>query len=238
MTFSNKFDSINSQPQTGMNPFMFPQSMPMNMNPNMYYQPNNYGLNTQTEEHDSSDKSVPECLEYYFSEENLNKDSYIRSKMSEEGWIDAQEIANFNKMKNKNVTVEQIHEVLNTAEDSVIETREISGRLFLRNKFWEDFKDRLVPLDKLHMQRKMNKKYQTNYVNMQNNYFYQMTPNMYTPGMYVPYENNSMGNMNMFVQPNTNPMGYPMGYGMGMPNNMPPQFMGNYQPGQDENENN
>jgi hypothetical protein len=219
MTFSNKFDSINSQYGGGFyNPFAFPQQMPMNMTQPMYYQQPNHN---QQEEQDG-DKSASECLEYYFSEENLNKDSYIRSRMNEDGLIDAQEIANFNKMKNRGITVEKIEEILKNSQDSVIETSEMNGRLFLRNKFWDSFKDNLVPLDKLQMQRKMNKKYQTNYVNMQNNYFYQMTPNMYTPGMYVPYDN--MNNMNMYVQPS--PMGYPVNYPMGMM--QPPQFMGNY----------
>jgi hypothetical protein len=231
MTFSNKFDNFNNQmPGAFYNPFMAPQTVPMNMPPsNMYYQPPQN--QPQLEEHDGSDKSVSECLEYYFSEENLNKDSYIRSRMNDDGLIDAQEIANFNKMKSRGVTIEKLEEILKTAEENtVIESSLIGGRLFLRNKYWDSFKDRLVPLDKLQMQRKMNKKYQTNYVNMQNNYFYQMTPNMYTPGMYVPYDNTS--NMNMFVQPQ--PMGYPMNYPMGM---MPPQFMGNSYQGDEDQQN-
>jgi len=58
-----------------------------------------------------------------------------------------------------------------------------------------------------------------NYVSMQNNFFYQMTPGMYQPNMMVP-NMNTMGNMShMYV----NPM-QQMGYG-GM-GGITPQFMG------------
>jgi len=208
MHFSNKFDAVNAQMGGAFyNPFMFPQQMATPQN--MY----NYSQFTQPEDQDS-EKSVSECLEYYFSEENLNKDGYIRSKMNDNGLIDAQEIANFNKMKNRGVTVEKIEEVLKENKDSIIETTTINGRLWLRNKNWESFAEKLVPLDVLLMQKKMGRKpQQTNYVTMQNNYFYQMTPGAYpSSGMYGPFD----GNMNMYggMQPNT--MGYPMGgYPMG-----------------------
>ena len=37
------------------------------------------------------------CRNYYFSIENLNKDFFIRSKLNEEGYLEAEEIINFNK---------------------------------------------------------------------------------------------------------------------------------------------
>jgi la-related protein 1 len=88
-TFQNKFDQTTQQQVPSYhNPFMMPQMMPMNMNMNMYQH--------QQPIEDDNEKSVSECLEYYFSEENLNKDYYIRSRMNDDGYIDAYEIVNFN----------------------------------------------------------------------------------------------------------------------------------------------
>jgi hypothetical protein len=183
---------------------MMQQMTPMNMN--MYHH--------QQSTDDDSEKSISECLEYYFSEENLNKDYYIRSRMNDDGYIDAYEIVNFNKMKNRGVTVEKIQEIVNN-KDSVIESVVADNRLYLRNREWESFKDKLAPLEVLQIQRKIGKKPQMmNYVNMQNNYFYQMPP-MSMQGGFAPGFDMNAGHM--FVQPGM--MGYPMGM-------MPPQYMG------------
>ena len=226
--FTNKFDSINSNVGQGFyNPFMFQQTMPMPMNPSMYYHQQPVPQYQQPFE-DESEKSIAEILEYYFSEENLNKDAYIRSRMNEDGYIDAYEIVNFNKMKNRNMTVEKIEEILNNNKESIIEyVVSQDKRLYLRNKFWESFKDKLIPLENLQMQKKFTKKPQAmNFVNMQNNYFYQMQPNMFhnfAPGFDV-------NSGHMFVQPNM--MGYPMGM-------MPPYMdMGNYMNDHHDNVNN
>jgi hypothetical protein len=183
---------------------MMQQPMPMNM-----YQ------HQQPTVDDDSEKSISECLEYYFSEENLNKDYYIRSRMNDDGYIDAYEIVNFNKMKNRGVNVEKIQEIVSSNKDSIVEYVVSEGRLYLRNREWESFKDKLLPLEVLQMQRKFVKKPQMmNYVNMQNNYFYQMSP-MPMQGGFTPSFDMNAGHM--FVQPGM--MGYPMGM-------MPPQYMG------------
>jgi hypothetical protein len=185
---------------------MMQQMMPSNMN--MYHQ--------QPNVEDDSEKSISECLEYYFSEENLNKDYYIRSRMNDDGFIDAYEIVNFNKMKNRGVTVEKIQETVSSNQGSIIEHVLSDNRLYLRNRDWESFKDKLFPLEVLQIQRKVGKKPQMmNYVNMQNNYFYQMPP-MNNQGAFAPGFDVSAGQM--FVQPSM--MGYPMSM-------MPPQqYMG------------
>lgn len=224
MYFSNKFDSLNNQQQSGMYPMM-PMMSPMNQNPNMYYPnyqayPNQNQGNQIEESTDNSDKSVLESLEYYFSEENLNKDSYIRSKMSDEGFVEAIEIVNFNKMKNKGVTLERLEEILESNKDSVLETVLSEDKLYLRNREWESIKEKLLPLESILQQRKFNKKNfnsTMNYVSMQNNFFYQMQPTggMYPPNMMMPGMDMNMNHM--FVQPMQPNMG---GY------QMPPQFMG------------
>ena len=118
-------------------------------------------------------------------------------------------------MKNRGVNVEKIQEIVSNNQDSIIEYVMSDGRLYLRNREWESFKDKLLPLEVLQMQRKFVKKPQMmNYVNMQNNYFYQMPP-MYMQGGFTPSFDMNAGHM--FVQPGM--MGYPMGM-------MPPQYMG------------
>lgn len=37
--------------------------------------------------------------EYYFTEQNLRKDVYLRGKMNADGWISAAEIAHFNRIR-------------------------------------------------------------------------------------------------------------------------------------------
>jgi len=53
-----------------------------------------------------------ETLEYYLSLENLNKDSYIRKLIDDNGYILVSEILKFNNMIKKGANVETIQEVL------------------------------------------------------------------------------------------------------------------------------
>ncbi len=169
--------------------------------PNMYYQ------QPAINEEDNSEKSISECLEYYFSEENLNKDFYIRSRMNQDGFIDAYEIVNFNKMKNRGVTVEKIEDIVKTNTGSIIEYAVSEGRLYLRNRDWESFRERLTPVEALQMQKKFGKKPQMyNYVNMQNNYFLQM-PHMYMQG-YPGIDPQMFGQPNMMANSMMQQYGY------------------------------
>lgn len=188
----------------GMNPQMvaYWQQMQqmqnyMQMNPQFYQQ---MMMNKQMQmgdvNEDNSDQSIFESLEYYFSEENLNKDYYIRSKMDGEGYIEAKELLTFNKMKAKGVTLDRITAVLSSSPSDVVETNSTSeGTLFLRNKNWDAIKDKLVSVDELRQVR-MQKK-------MQNNMnFYGQQANFYGQPMYqqefmtqqMGYPNMNMGN--------------------------------------------
>jgi len=167
-------------------------------------------INTQQVE-DNSDKSILEALEYYFSEENLNKDFYIRSKMNDEGFISAFEILSFNKMKKKGVDLEKLEEILKNNNSSILEPRVTTeGYLFLRNKEWDNFSQNLVDVATLQQMRKMNKKHGSqqgnvlNYVNTQHNYYYQMYPNAYQNSV-MPGMDMGMGNMFPQVMHNMNP---------------------------------
>ena len=43
------------------------------------------------------DKLIIDALSYYFSEENLNKDYYMRSIMNNDGFVEANAVTTFNK---------------------------------------------------------------------------------------------------------------------------------------------
>jgi la-related protein 1 len=99
---TNKFDPV-YQPQ-GFGGYGNQYQQMMNVNPyrfdsntNGQFQ-SNYSegeLNVNTAENEES--GILTCLNFYFSIDNLNKDSYIRSKMDSNGNIDAGIVTNFNK---------------------------------------------------------------------------------------------------------------------------------------------
>jgi len=45
------------------------------------------------------DEQLAKQLEYYFSDENLEKDEYLRAQMQSEGWVSIAHIANFKRMR-------------------------------------------------------------------------------------------------------------------------------------------
>lgn len=71
-----------------------------------------------------------EQIEYYFSDDNLCKDLFLRQHMNHEGWTPLELIAHFPKVKEFNVTDQQILEVVK--ESKIIEV-EVST-LYLRLK--------------------------------------------------------------------------------------------------------
>ena len=92
-------------------------------------------------------------------------------------------------MKVNSVTIEKIQNILNEF-DTTIETKVESEKLYLRNKNWDTIKDviliiklkKLLPIEKIQQQKKkINKIQNTNYVNMQNNYYYQVSPQYMNP---------------------------------------------------------
>ena len=62
--------------------------------------------------------------EYYFSEENLAKDVYLRRQMDEEGYVPISLIASFRRIKNMNVDLEQI--LAAVSHSSVLEVKKDS----------------------------------------------------------------------------------------------------------------
>jgi hypothetical protein len=220
-TGNNKFDQCNMHlskmmpmmqplynPYTLHGSMMQPQYVPNMMpNMNMGYQTPAAQLFPLPDIVDASDKNITDFLEAYLSLENLNQDLYLRNRIDENGFIEASEIANHNKLRSRGVTAERIAQILGSYTSPVVEAVPAEEGLYLRNRDWENLKDKLMPREYIQQQKKMLKSQQymnmnlsahhpmnpvnpvnpmnMNYVSMQNNYFFNGMPN--TPenfGMY------------------------------------------------------
>ena len=229
-TGNNKFDQCNMHLSKMMpmmqplyNPYTMqsaPQYMP-NMMPNMnmgYYNPSSAPQSFPLPEIvDNSDKTVADFLEAYLSLENLNQDLYLRNRIDENGFIEASEIANHNKLRSRGVTVEKLAVIFAENTNELIEAVASEEGLFLRNRTWDLIRDKLMPKEYIHQQKKMLKSAQymnqmnpvnqmnpmntMNYVSMQNNYFFNGMPNtqenLGMSAMYMGYPNNMMQQTNM-----------------------------------------
>jgi len=193
---SNKFDQqqnyqfmMQNQYQQMMQQEMMQQNMPQNFN---YSQNTNYQNYPQQEQHEDIEKGVLDSLNYYFSEENLNKDAFFRSKMNSNGYVDVITILGFNKINSSGFTPEKLVEVLENNKTNIETcTDKNTNVLLLRNKDWDSIKDKLTPIEIIQQQKKTKKNNQNiNYVNTQNN-FYVQHPN------YMNSNNNQM-DMNQY----------------------------------------
>jgi len=153
---------------------------------------------------DSSDKAVLDTLDYYFSEGNLNKARYMRQRMTSEGYINATEIASFNKMKAMSATPERISSLLDTPDICSVEKRTtLEGVVLLRNKNWDKLS--LIPLDMFKDQKPRN---DVQFMEQQN------YNNLYA---FYNNQNQSQNPMNSFIPNNQN---YPMMQGYNQNNFM------------------
>lgn len=83
------------------------------------------------------EKSVKENLEYYLSQENLNKDLYIRKLLDNNGYILVDEILKFNNMVKRGANLETIKEIVEDSE--VLELLDENNKTYIRNKNFENF---------------------------------------------------------------------------------------------------
>jgi hypothetical protein len=234
-TGNNKFDQCNMhlpkmmnmmQPlynpylQGGMAPQYVPNMMSqpqMNMqyfNPNQGMEPQMVPVITVLELKDTTDESIYEFMENYLLLENFNQDLYLRNRVDDNGFIDVSEIANHNKLRSRGVTLEKLTALFADNSNKTIESAVTEeGVLFLRNRAWEQIKDKLYSIQWIQQQKRMMKANQyanpmntLNYVSTQNNYFFNSMPN--------PSGDNMQAVNNMYQQ-------YPMmnmGNGINMPN--------------------
>jgi len=170
-------------------------------------------INLDEQNNINNDKDIVDSLTYYFSIDNLNKDYFIRSRLDSEGYIDATQIINFNKMKSNSVTIEKIDNILNKYS-TIIETQVRDNNLYLRHKNWDTINDKLIPLSEIK-QSKTTKNpiiQNNNYVHMQNNFYYNVNPQLMLQNMELnPY----MVNQRM---PSIPPMFNPYSYQQQQPN--------------------
>lgn len=210
MGFNNKFDPMNSHYQHpyfynpmqqmgmgGMRPdMMFYGQMPMT-NPMMMPVPPHMMMEPDTQPFIRG--GILESLEYYLSLENLNKDTYTRSKMDDDGFIEASEILKFNNMKKNGADMEKLNELIEN-NDTLVEKQVRNGKVFFRNKNWNSIEKKLLPIDEIEANRKQKKgQYNMNYYNLQNNFFYtgpMMHPMDYNM-MYPQMQQMGMGHPNM-----------------------------------------
>jgi hypothetical protein len=217
---NNKFDLCNNNGMPMYNPYMFNN------------QPKTQGFNypEPVDEKEfllkeGTDQGLVSYLENFFSLENMNKDLYLRNRLSEDGFISVKDLAMFNKLKRNSVSVEKIEEVLGSGNE-VIESKLQDGFLYLRNREWATLKDQLLSKEQIYQQNRSAKKlmYQNqnqgstmNYVSLQNNYFINTMPQ---GGMYPNQEQMFMmpqgqmgqyGYPGMYMYPQYN-MGVPMTY--------------------------
>lgn len=223
-TGNNKFDLCNMHLPKMMhmmqpiyNPFsgMMPQYMPQ-MVPGYFNQPLNHLA--LPELHDNSDKSISDFLEIYLSLDNLNQDLYLRNRIDENGFIEASEIANHNKLRNK-VTVDKLMTIFKDNTNPVVEAQVTEEGLLLRNRDFDNIKDKLLTFDQIQQQRKMQKAQQymnanpmntLNYVSMQNNYFFNSVHSMPhqdpmagMSGMHMGYQPQMMNTTEQTADTNT-----------------------------------
>lgn len=70
-------------------------------------------------------------IDYYFSTENLCKDTYLRQKMDEQGWVPVSLIAGFNKVQQ---LTNNMHYILDTVQYSTVV--EVQGDRIRRRNDW------------------------------------------------------------------------------------------------------
>jgi len=154
-----------------------------------------------------SQESVLNFIESYLSLDNLNQDLYLRNRIDDNGFIEVSEIANHNKLRKGGVSVETISRIFGQNDNPIVEAFGTESGVFLRNRDWENIKDKLLSKEVIQQQKRMLKTSQyvspmntMNYVSMQNNYFFNGMPTSGENfGMYMGYH----PVMNMSVNPLT-----------------------------------
>lgn len=108
-------------------PFV-PPPMPPNA---MYFQPQDLQLHTK----------IVNQIDYYFSNENLIKDIYLRKNMDDQGWVPLNLIAGFKKVKQMTDNFQIVSDAVRTS--SVVE---MQGDKIRR---WNDWKKWIMPSTQL-----------------------------------------------------------------------------------------
>lgn len=185
MEMSNKFD----QPNQFVNPFVL-------LGPHMmrddFAMSSCFPIYADTVEPTWKSYSIAESVDYYFSVDNLNKDGFFRLKLDSDGWVLAQEVLNFKKMKKENVTLADLLAIINKSE--ILEKKEVGSQLYIRNKEWDLMKKKLISMDEISSTNipQMFQKTGNNYFQPNLN---QMDANQYS--MYMMNVQNNMAGVSL-----------------------------------------
>lgn len=76
--------------------------------------------------------NIVQQVEYYFSDENLCKDYFLRSLMDSQGWVPISNVAEFNKLKRMCINIQFIIHVLMQCSTRV----EVRGNMIRRRNEW------------------------------------------------------------------------------------------------------
>ena len=147
-------------------------------------------------------KEILEYLEKIFSEQNLNKDTYIRNRLKD-GKILVDEIVAYNDIRNNNINAEKILEIIKDSQN--LECVNEENKNYIKIKNFD--KLNLLKLEDIIAKKKaakMNRNpymqmvgtqqypFGYNYINMQNNYYFynRYPPYNYQPGGNIPMQEN------------------------------------------------
>ena len=147
----------------------------------------------------SDDKQILEHLEQFFSEENLNKNTYIRNRLKENGKISVDDVAAYNDFKKNNINSQKIMEILKNCQTLECVTEENKDYIKIKNFD----KLNLIPLEKIIENNRVNRMPKMsyppmggmpfyppygNYIAMQNNYYFPQHPYYGSQNQYYPEE--------------------------------------------------
>ncbi len=216
-TGNNKFDQCNmhlSKVMPMMSPLYNPYTLQgYNYTPNVqggYYNTPNQTAYNLPEVDANSSESIVSFIEAYLSLDNLNQDLYLRNRIDQNCYIEISEIANHNKLRNRGVTLDMLVSLFSENQNELVETAAAENCLFLRNREWENLKEKLLPREVIQQNKRMMKQAQyanpmnsmntMNYVSLQNNYFFNGMPaneNLGMSAMYMGYQYPGMNMMPM-----------------------------------------
>jgi hypothetical protein len=147
-------------------------------------------------------KEILEYLEKIFSEEHLNKETYIRNRLKD-GKILLDDIVAYNDIKSNNINAEKLMEVIK--ESQKLECVNEEGKNYIKIKDFDKLK--LLTIEQIIENKKQMRMQKNNY----------MQP-MRMPPPYPPFNNYISMQNNYYLYNGPTPYGSPSGY-MPLPEN-------------------
>ena len=124
----------------------------------------------------NNDKDILSYLESIFEENNLNKDLYIRYRLTDKGQISVNDLLNYNSLKKNNITAQKIKDLIQGNQNLEYSEVENNGIITVKN-----FKNmNLNTIDQINANKKTYKMMRA----QQNMYQNQMGFNTYYPYNY------------------------------------------------------